>query len=140
MIEIKEQKFTEELKKTISEGLSRHSIEMTGYDEKSSPIAFVAMEGSMLAGAVIAQSFWKGLHVKNLYVSEEYRHQGIGSLLMQKLEAYGKEENCLFSFVETMSFQALDFYLKIGFKLDFTRLGYAHGASFHYLSKKLGSD
>jgi len=36
-----------------------------------------------------------------------------------------------------MSFQALEFYQKMGFELDFTRPGYAHGTSFHYLSKKL---
>ena len=32
---------------------------------------------------------------------------------------------CPFAFVETMGFQALEFYEKCGFKLEFTRAGYA---------------
>lgn len=137
MVEIKEQVLTEELKKKIYEGFSHHAIEMTGHDEKFDSIAFVAMEGAMFAGAVVVERFWHALHVKYVYVSDHYRNQGLGSRLMDRALAYGLEQNCPFAFVETMSFQALDFYQKMGFVLDFTRSGYAHGTSFHYLSKKL---
>lgn len=137
MIDIKEQTLTEELKKTIYEGFSLHAIEMTGHDEKFDSIAFVAMEGTTFAGAIVVERFWNALHVKYVYVTDHYRNQGLGSRLMQRAVAYGLEQNCPFAFVETMSFQALDFYQKMGFELNFTRSGYAHGSSFHYLSKKL---
>lgn len=47
------------------------------------------------------------------------------------------DKACPFAFVETMSFQALDFYRKMGFELEFTRSGYKHGTAFHYLRKLL---
>jgi len=137
MIDIKEQALTEELKKKIYKGFSRHAIEMTGHDEKFDSVAFVAMEDTSLAGAIVVERFWNALHVKYVYVDEHYRNQGLGTRLMQRAISYGSEQNCPFAFVETMSFQALDFYQKMGFDLDFTRSGYAHGTSFHYLSKKL---
>ena len=137
MIDIKEQALTEELKKRIYEGFSRHAIEMIGYDEKFDAVAFVAMEDAILAGAIVVERFWDALHVKYVYVDDHYRNQGIGTRLMQRAVDYGLELNCPFAFVETMSFQALDFYQKMGFELDFTRPGYAYGTSFHYLSMKL---
>ena len=139
MIDIKEQALTEELKKKIYEGFSRHAIEMTGHDEKFDSVAFVAMERTSLAGAIVVERFWDALHVKYVYVDEHYRNQGLGSRLMHRAVSYGLEQNCPFAFVETMSFQAVDFYQKMGFELNFTRTGYAHGTSFHYLSKRLTS-
>jgi hypothetical protein len=56
---------------------------------------------------------------------------------MKKALQYGRDKDCPFAFVETMSFQALDFYQKMGFQLELTRTGYAHGTSFHYLRKDL---
>lgn len=139
MIDIKEQALTEELKKKIYEGFSRHAIEMTGHDEKFDSVAFVAMERTSLAGAIVVERFWNALHIKYVYVDEHYRNQGLGTRLMQRAVRYGSEQNCPFAFVETMSFQALDFYQKMGFELEFTRSGYAHGTLFHYLSKRLTS-
>jgi len=54
---------------------------------------------------------------------------------MEHAFTFGRENKCPFAFVETMSFQAVEFYQKIGFQLEFTRSGYAHGTSFHYLRK-----
>jgi N-acetylglutamate synthase-like GNAT family acetyltransferase len=61
--------------------------------------------------------------VKYAYVEEEYRGCGIGTQLMQHALTYGRKNQCPFAFVETMSFQALDFYQKIGFRLDLHALG-----------------
>jgi ribosomal protein S18 acetylase RimI-like enzyme len=56
---------------------------------------------------------------------------------MESALKYGRGNKCLFAFVETMSFQALDFYRKVGFELEFTRSGYKHRTLFHYLRKAL---
>ncbi len=128
---------TEELKKQIYSGFSRHAIAATGYDEKSDPVSFVAKRGKIFAGAVVAELFWGALHVKYVFVEEHFRSSGLGSRLLQEALAYGRGHNCPFAFVETMSFQALAFYQKLGFQLEFSRQGLIHGASFHYLRKDL---
>lgn len=136
--EIKLQPLTQELKQQIYDGLSRHAISMTGHDEKFEPAAFIASdENGSFAGAVVVEIFWGALHVKYVYVQEEYRGAGIATKLMKRALSYGQENQCPFAFVETMSFQALSFYQKMGFKLEFTRSGYKHETSFHYLSKSI---
>jgi ribosomal protein S18 acetylase RimI-like enzyme len=58
-------------------------------------------------------------------------------MLIGHVEEYAKSQNCDFVFLETMSFQALDFYEKLGFKVELKRDGYAEGASIYYLKKNL---
>lgn len=137
MIIITQQEVTTDLKKQINDGFRRHALENTGYDEKLEAIAFVSHIDDKFAGAVIIGPFWGAPHIKNLYVDENFRGRGVGSVLMQQAFKYGREKDCLFAFVETMSFQAIEFYLKLGFQLEFSRAGYKCGTSFHYLKKML---
>ncbi len=130
-------KVSEELKKIVLEGFGRHSIEMTGHDEKFESVAFVAYNGDNFAGIIEVVLFWGALHIKKVYINEDCRGQGLGNKLMELACGYGRENKCPFAFVETMSFQALGFYQKNGFQLEFTRPGYSHGCSFHYLKKDL---
>ena len=113
MIEVRQQSLTEDLKKQIYEGFSRHAISMTGHDEKFDPVAFIAEVQGCFAGALVVELFWGALHVKYIYVEDRYRGKGVGSQLMEYALKYGRDKACHFAFVETMSFQALDFYRKL---------------------------
>lgn len=137
MIEFSQSLLTPDFKEWILAGFSSHAIAMTGFDEKQDPVVFLANQNSRAVGAVVIEKFWGALHIRYLFVEEAYRGQGIATLLMNRAFAYGIAHNCPFAFVETMSFQALDFYKKIGFELEYTRPGYAHQTSFHYLRKTL---
>jgi ribosomal protein S18 acetylase RimI-like enzyme len=108
-----------------------------GNDEKFDPVAFIGNDQGCFAGAIVVELFWGALHVKYIYVDDGYRGKRVGARLMEHALKYGRDKACSFAFVETMSFQALDFYRKMGFELEFTRFGYKHGASFHYLRKLL---
>ena len=119
-IKILQQPVTEKLKSEVLKGFSAHAIAMTGQDGKSESVAFVAMDGDTLAGAVVVELFWGALHVKYVYVKEDYRGHGLATRLMERALLFGREHSCPFAFVETMSFQALGFYQKIGFVLKRT--------------------
>lgn len=138
MVTISEKPLTDALKEEIFAGFKRHAVEKTGHNDIGETYAFVAEEEDLLLGAVVVELFWGALHIKYAYVHESARGKGLGRELMLCALAFGKSKNCPFAFVETMSFQALDFYQKLGFTLDFTRSGHSHGTSAHYLSKRLG--
>lgn len=137
MIEITQQPMSEALKERLYKGFSNHAIQTIGYDEIGKPLAFIANENGHFAGAVVVMLFWGALHIKYLYVEEPYRGRLIATQLIREALSYGRDHQCPFAFVETMSFQALGFYQKIGFELELTRSGYNHGTSFHYLRKNL---
>ena len=77
------------------------------------------------------------LHIKYLFVEENYRCLGIATELMQHAINYGKSRNCTFVFVETMNFQAVGFYQKLGFNVKLSRGGYDKNSSLNYLKKDL---
>lgn len=137
-VEIKLQPLSNDFKRQIYDGFSRHAIAQIGYDEKFDSVAFIASnEKSSFIGAVVVELFWGALHIKYVYVEDEYRGYGIATKLMKHALSYGRNNQCPFAFVETMSFQALSFYQKMGFELEFTRSGFKHNTSFHYLRKNL---
>ncbi len=138
MFNIVQEPLTDQLKKQIYEGFSRYSVEQTGHDEKFDPIAFIAKdEKGHFIGAVVVELFWGALHIKYLFIDEKHRGKRVGQGLIEKAFRYGKAQKCPFAFVETMCFQAFGFYQKMGFQLEYTRTGYSHGTSFHYLRKDL---
>ena len=55
--------------------------------------------------------------VTELIISEKARTKGLGTILMNKMETYFKENNCQYSFVDVFSYNenANKFYIKMGF-------------------------
>lgn len=131
-----EEKLNQELKKSIYDGFHEHAIASTGSDGEIETITLVARNRDKFIGAVHAKTFWGALHIKYLYVTPKARGNGIGRALMQKILVKGKQKKCRFAFVETMNFQALDFYKILGFKEEFVRSGYDKNSTFHYLKKE----
>lgn len=68
-----------------------------------------------IIGGIYGRSIWGTIEVKTFVVKEEYRNQGIGKQLIQTLENEAKIRNCKYIILDTFSFQAPDFYLKMGF-------------------------
>jgi len=129
---------SEQIKEKIFKGFSEQAIQCTGIDGLSEkPISFEIYHTGELAGVIVVQLFWEQLHIKYLFVKENMRGQGLGRQLLQHALEFGKKRQCAFAFVETMNFQALEFYKKMGFILNFSRTGYAKNTSFNYLQMPL---
>jgi len=138
MFQIKQTKLNDEIKGKIFQGFSSQAINATGMDGlKEDPISFEIFDSAEFAGAIVVQPFWEQLHIKYLFVEEKHRGQGIARQLMNHALEFGKKRRCQFAFVETMSFQAPEFYQKMGFTIEFSRSGYAENTTFHYLKKTL---
>lgn len=129
---------TEEIKKRVYAGFHEHSVSSTGIDGlQEAPLAFEMHEENHWVGCVVAQMFWGQLHIKYLFVEPLYRGRGYGRKLMEYVLEFGKSQGCHFAFVETINFQAPEFYQSMGFKIDFVRRGYNQDTSFYYLTKNL---
>lgn len=110
-LEIRQNKLLDEIKRKIFQGFARQAITSTGIDGlNEDPISFEIVNGSEFMGAIVVQLFWNQLHIKYLFVEENYRGQGLARQLMDHALEFGKKRGCQFAFVETMSFQAPEFY------------------------------
>lgn len=119
----------------ISNGFMEDTMSKMGKNGFGDEIIYTMQEDNVFIGAISVREAWGTLWVKNLYVEKEYRGRGYARQLLQHAMDISKGEGHTFAFLETFSFQALDFYLKLGFELEFTRHGYGDGISFHYLKK-----
>ena len=69
-------------------------------------------------------------------IDEDLRRSGYGTKLITELEKIALEKECDFIKVDTLSFQALDFYKKQGFEVYGT-IHNAGGHTHYYLKKDI---
>jgi GNAT superfamily N-acetyltransferase len=73
-------------------------------------------DGNMVGG-LLGATYLGWTQVSALWMPDALRGQGIGTQLMAQAEALARERACPRMFVETLSFQALPFYEKLGYRV-----------------------
>ncbi len=122
----------------LTNGISENAIEVKGIALQVQPFGFFYKnaQGIVLAGCH-GEICYQSMYISQLWVSKNLRHQGIGTLLMQKAEAFAKDSDCKILSINTMDWEAEDFYKNLGFKVDFARSGYEKNSKMLFLSKML---
>lgn len=64
-----------------------------------------------------AQQTLETVHIKALVVKKEYRGQGLGMLLLKRLEEEAPKRGFKSITLSTKSYQAKDFYVKVGYEI-----------------------
>jgi ribosomal protein S18 acetylase RimI-like enzyme len=88
-------------------------------------------------GGLIGNTHGNWLFIKFLWVSEELRGHSIGSNILNQAEQTAKERGCKYSFLDTFSFQAPEFYKKHGYKKVFALENYPVTGKRYYFTKTL---
>lgn len=94
-------------------------------------------EDSKIIGGCNGSIVFGSIYTDQLWVDPHFRCRGLGKKLMEKVHDYGRKNDCLLSTVVTMTFQAPDFYKKLGYTIDFSRKGYIKNSCCIFMSKKL---
>jgi ribosomal protein S18 acetylase RimI-like enzyme len=92
--------------------------------------------GTVLGGAS-GTIFYGSLYVDMLWLKKELRHQGLGKKLMTEAEKIGRNKQCKFVTLNTMDWESLPFYQKLGYEIEFVRQGYANESKMYMLRKGL---
>ncbi len=85
------------------------------------PFSFIAKDEDKIVGIITGNSYYKEVHIGDLIVLEEYRNKHIGTKLVKAVEDYFKNKGFENMNLTTYKFQAPDFYIKCGFKVEFIR-------------------
>lgn len=87
-------------------------------EERNITVDVVARDAdNTIVAGLIGNIYWGCLYIKDLWIHEDLRKQGIGSDLMQRAEDKARSHECNFIWVQTFSWQALGFYQKLGFRI-----------------------
>ena len=93
-------------------------------------------ENQNVIAGILGGTYWGWLHIDILWVDEKFRRQKIGSQLLIAAENEAKNRGCHSVHVDSMSWQAPDFYKKHGYalisELDNIPNGYK---KFHFIKK-----
>lgn len=88
-------------------------------------------------GGIRGSTYWSWCSIDVLAVAEPYRRKGIGTLLLRKAEDIARARGCIGIRLDTMSFQAPDFYRRHGYT-EFGRIAdYPPGHTRLWFMKRL---
>ncbi|NMP30054.1 GNAT family N-acetyltransferase [Thalassotalea sp. M1531] len=93
-------------------------------------------DGDVIAGAG-ARTFGNWLLLNTLWVSDELRGQNIGSQILEKIEQAGKQRGCIKCLLDTLNFQAMPFYEKHGYQVQWVQEDYPKTGCKYFMVKDL---
>ena len=93
--------------------------------------------GSIIAGCIAKMYCWNVIYIDILWVDEKYRKCGLGTRLLDEIEAVALEHKCSLIHLDTFDFQAKDFYIKNGYEIFGVLEDCPKEHCRYYLKKKL---
>jgi GNAT superfamily N-acetyltransferase len=126
--------------KTIVDGINEYNLSnVSAMAAIWTPLEFVARDknGIEIGGVLAGLGYWNGLEIRILWVKENYRNKGVGTMILQYVEEIAKEKGAEISMLDTFDFQAEGFYLKNGYKPIGEIKGFPKGHRRIYFEKKI---
>ncbi len=102
----------------ISDGLNAFNDAVVGYADRV-PLALIARDpdSGEILGGVTGRSSLGLLFLDIFWVHETSRGSGLGRRLLQMAEAEGRRRGCRSGVLYTISFQAPEFYKRLGWRV-----------------------
>ena len=101
----------------VRESLMQWNNDRVGADGHT-PLNLVEYDadGSVIAG-ILGGTYWGWMYVDILWVRADHRNRGIGSNLLAEAEREAVRRGCHHVHLDTMSWQAPEFYQKHGYEI-----------------------
>lgn len=77
------------------------------------------------------------MYVDILYVEADHQRKGYGTLLLEKAEGEAKSLGGYLSYLDTLDFQAKEFYQKMGYSVFGLLEDCPRSHNFYYMQKRL---
>jgi GNAT superfamily N-acetyltransferase len=121
----------------VRAGIHAFNARTVSADDHQDLILFLRDPDGGLLGGLLGETYWGWLHVGILWLEERVRRRGYGSRLLTAAEAEAVHRGCRHAHLDTMSFQALPFYEKHGYRTWGVLEDMPQGHSRIFLSKPL---
>ena len=121
----------------LLKGISENAYEMRGLQPFNPFSVFIKDSMQQVVGGVLGVTFYGSLYVDSLWIDKTLRKKGLGTLLMQEVEKLAIVNQARFITLNTMDFEGLNFYQKLGFTIEFIREGYDKDSKMYLLRKQL---
>lgn len=101
----------------LNDSLARFNDEKAGPDNHELLNIVEYDDDKNVIAGLLGGTYWGWMHIDILWVDELHRGQGLGSKLLLAAEEEARRRGCHSVHVDTMSWQAPEFYKKHGYKI-----------------------
>lgn len=128
---------TAENKQALVDGMLTYHASQ-GHPRKTDVYSiFLKDEDNKPVGGVIVSFLWNGMHIDSLWIDEAIRRRGWGRKLMEMVEDEAVKRGCNVAYTDTFTWQAPEFYEKLGYELYGQIDDFPEGNTLFYFGKKL---
>jgi len=119
----------------LTQGISEYAKLKKGHAPIEAFAFFIKDDNGVIHGGCNGNIGYGWIYVDQLWVEEALRGKGYGKQLMELAENLGKEKGCISAAVNTMDWEAPEFYKKLGYRIEFERHGLTKNSVFYFLRK-----
>jgi len=120
----------------VIEFLDQHGRDR-GFIWDEVPFSLVMRENDAIIAGLSGKSVFRWLYIDTLGVAEEWRGRGLGRRLMLEAEHIAGDQGFYGIWLNTFSFQAPEFYKKLGYEVFGTLNDFPPGEARYFLAKRL---
>jgi ribosomal protein S18 acetylase RimI-like enzyme len=108
----------DQIKTVLQQGLREYNLNFFGNYELKRFAAYIQDDESKIIAGIhgFTVEKHKTIRLEFVWVEKKYRKQSLGTKLLDYIQKYAIEKNCIFIQVSSMEFQGIEFYKKMGFK------------------------
>ncbi len=121
----------------LRQSLIQHNLTHSSIEEGQDLAVFLKTDQNKMVGGVYGWTWGKCLEIQYLWIHPSLRGQGYGQKLITVIEQQAVDRGCIQVILDTFSFQAPEFYRKLGYELFGTIDGYPNQCRKFFLKKQL---
>jgi GNAT superfamily N-acetyltransferase len=119
--------------------IDEYNIAQTGRDDGQELALFVRDESGAITGGLYGWTWAGWLEVRYLWLREDLHGQRHGTQLLQAAEEEAVRRGCTRVYLDSYSFQAPNFYKKLGYQEFGVLPGFPDAHTRHFLWKAIGN-
>jgi GNAT superfamily N-acetyltransferase len=121
----------------IGGGLTAFNTQQAGEDNGKNLCFVVKNPDGQIVGGVIGATYWDWLYINLMWIQEDLRDQGYGKQLLGLAEEKARQRGAKHAYLDTFSFQAPDFYKKLGYEVFGELQNFPQGHQRYFMKKQL---
>jgi GNAT superfamily N-acetyltransferase len=122
----------------IIKGLTEYNASKADGEMPNYLVLTVRDQEGKVVGGVVGATYLGWLQIQAVWLPDALRGRGYGTKLMRLAEQEALRRNCPRVFLETLSFQALPFYEKLGYTIASRIADFPPGGARYALTRLLG--
>jgi GNAT superfamily N-acetyltransferase len=123
--------------KIIDDGLEQFNQSAADFTASRRFACVARLTSGTVIGGALARWWGRCCELQQVWVDEPHRTAGVGRQLVQMVEAEACTRGCSLMYLDTFTFQAPAFYLKLGYEVACELKGFPNDVSKFVMQKSL---